>query len=321
MASKPLPASLQDAQMMPNASHSQTGFPNPATANGALPHADNSHMPAVLVVDDDAEAVSHCRGMLDELGYRHHGVTSARQALEHLNRDQSIQILLADVHMPAMDGIALVEEARARIGSSRSIATILVAETVTADLAIKGMHLEAVDLLSKPFGFDAYSAALRRAMRYLGTRRPAADHGLPDMGQQLARLLSALEDKNGDLPVETVPVDGGMNATLRTIIAARGLRNRFFPGDLFADPAWDILLDLSRAALDKQQVSVSSVCIAASVPMSTALRWVRQMTEAGLLSRWTDPKDRRRDLIALTDKTADLMKEYLAAVHTIIKKI
>ena len=177
MASKPLPASLQDAQMMPNASQSHTGqsqagltnagLTNAGMANGALPHAPahNAHMPAVLVVDDDAEAVSHCRGMLDELGYRHHGVTSARQALEHLNRDPSIQILLADVHMPAMDGIALVEEARARIGSSRSIATILVAETVTAELAIKGMHLEAVDLLSKPFGFDAYSAALRRAMR------------------------------------------------------------------------------------------------------------------------------------------------------------
>lgn len=298
MASKPLPVPLDAAEALP----------------GAL-------MPAVLVVDDDAETVSHCRGMLDVLGYRHHGVTSARQALEHLTRDTSIQILLADVHMPAMDGIALVEEARSRIGDSRSIATILAAETITAEIAIKGMHLEAVDLLHKPFGFDAYSAALRRAMRYLGARRPTAESGMSGMGQQLARLLTALEDKTDGAPVDAVPLDKGINPTLRTIISSRSLRSRFFPDDLFADPAWDILLDLARADLDKQQVSVSSVCIAASVPMSTALRWVRQMTDAGMLSRWTDPKDRRRDLIALTDKTAAHMKDYLTAVQLMLKKL
>lgn len=55
--------------------------------------------------------------------------------------------------------------------------------------------------------------------------------------------------------------------------------------------------------------------------MSTALRWVRQMTEAGLLRRWTDPKDRRRDLIALTDSTAAHMRDYLSAVHAMIQKI
>ena len=104
-------------------------------------------------------------------------------------------------------------------------------------------------------------------------------------------------------------------ATLRAIIGARSLRNRFFPSQIFADPAWDILLDLARAKLEGQQVSVSSVCIAASVPMSTALRWVKQMTDANLLRRWTDPKDRRRDLIALTESTADRMREYLAMVH------
>jgi DNA-binding MarR family transcriptional regulator len=112
-----------------------------------------------------------------------------------------------------------------------------------------------------------------------------------------------------------------ISTTLRTIIASRGLRNRFFPNEMFADPAWDILLDLARADADSQQVSVSSACIAASVPMSTALRWVRLMTEAGLLNRWTDPKDRRRDLIALTDKTASSMRDYLAAVHMMLKKV
>jgi hypothetical protein len=158
-------------------------------------------------------------------------------------------------------------------------------------------------------------------MRFLASRRAPASANLNGFGDQLARLVVALEAKNGE-PASDGPVtDKDIAATLRVMIGSRALRGRYFPGELFADPAWDILLDLTRAALERQQVSVSSVCIAASVPMSTALRWVRQMTEAGLLRRWTDPKDRRRDLIALTDETAAHMRNYLSSVHAQLRKV
>jgi len=284
--------------------------------------AAESYSPAVLVVDDDASCVSHCGRMLEELGYRHHGATSAREALEQLGRDPTIQIILADMQMPSMDGFVLIEEARARVGGLRAIAAIMLTETATAELAIKGLHVEAVDLLCKPLSFEAYSASLRRAMRYLGSRRLAADGaGISNFSQQLARLVSVLEGRTIEPQADTKVTDAEVSATLRAIIASRGMRGRFFPSQLFADPAWDILLDLTRAKLDGQQVSVSSVCIAASVPMSTALRWVRQMTDSGLLRRWTDPKDRRRDLIALTDTTAAHMRDYLCAVHAVLSKL
>jgi CheY-like chemotaxis protein len=279
-------------------------------------------MPAVLVIDNDPACVSHCANMLDDLGYRHHGATTAREALEHIGRDPTIQIMLADMHMPSMDGFILIEEARARISGGRALAAIMLTGEVTSELAIKGLHIEAVDLLCKPLAFEAYSTALRRAMRYLTTRRASTDGAsMSGFSQQLARLVAVLEGKALDPQAITKATDKEVGATLRAIIASRGLRNRFFPSQLFADPAWDILLDLTRAKFDAQQVSVSSVCIAASVPMSTALRWVRQMTEAGLLRRWTDPKDRRRDLIALTDATAAHMRDYLSAVHATIRKV
>jgi CheY-like chemotaxis protein len=279
-------------------------------------------MPSVLVIDDDPACVNHCATMLEELGYRHHCATTAREALEHIGRDPTIQIMLADMQMPSMDGFVLIEEARARINGGKPIAAIMLTEQATAELAIKGLHVEAVDLLCKPLDFTAYSTALRRAMRYLTARRTSADGAsMSSFSQQLARLVSVLEGKTLEPKLDGKLTDKEISATLRTIIAARGLRSRFFPSDLFADPAWDILLDLTRAKLDGQQVSVSSVCIAASVPMSTALRWVRQMTDAGLLRRWTDPKDRRRDLIALTESTAAHMRDYLSSVHAMIQKI
>jgi hypothetical protein len=99
---------------------------------------------------------------------------------------------------------------------------------------------------------------------------------------------------------------------VRRIIRQRQLRARFFDGDLFADPAWDMLLDLTAARAEHTRVSVTSLCIASGVPPTTALRWIGQMTEMGLLTRVEDEADRRRAFIALTDKAADCMARYFA---------
>lgn len=99
---------------------------------------------------------------------------------------------------------------------------------------------------------------------------------------------------------------------VRRIVRHRQLRARFFEGELFADPAWDILLDLTAARAEHTRVSVSSLCIASGVPTSTALRWIGQLIDAGLLQRLEDEADRRRAFIALTDKAADAMARYFA---------
>ncbi|MHA6334329.1 winged helix DNA-binding protein [Qipengyuania sp. CAU 1752] len=101
---------------------------------------------------------------------------------------------------------------------------------------------------------------------------------------------------------------------VRAIIAQRQARAKFFSDDLFADPAWDILLDLTAARAEGKRVSVTSLCIASGVPPTTALRWISQMTEAGLLQRVEDQQDRRRAFIALTDKAAEAMAQYFAEV-------
>ena len=90
------------------------------------------------------------------------------------------------------------------------------------------------------------------------------------------------------------------------------MRREFFDTALFADPAWDILLDLTAARAEHTRVSVTSLCIASGVPPTTALRWISQMTEAGLLDRVEDANDRRRAFIQLSDKSADAMARYFA---------
>lgn len=99
---------------------------------------------------------------------------------------------------------------------------------------------------------------------------------------------------------------------VRRIIRQRRMRERYFDPGLFADPAWDILLDLTAARAEHTRVSVTSLCIASGVPPTTALRWIGQMVEAGLLERVEDEADRRRAFIALSDRTAEAMARYFA---------
>jgi len=99
---------------------------------------------------------------------------------------------------------------------------------------------------------------------------------------------------------------------VRTIIRQRQLRARYFEDGLFADPAWDMLLDLTAAREEHTRVSVTSLCIASGVPPTTALRWIGQMTCAGLLERVEDETDRRRAFIALSDTAAGAMASYFA---------
>jgi DNA-binding MarR family transcriptional regulator len=99
---------------------------------------------------------------------------------------------------------------------------------------------------------------------------------------------------------------------LRAIIRARRMRAKHLPADLFADPAWDMLLDLLQAEIVQHRVPVSSLCIAAAVPATTALRWIKTMTDRGLLLRRDDPHDGRRVFIEMAPHTSSALRRFFA---------
>lgn len=103
---------------------------------------------------------------------------------------------------------------------------------------------------------------------------------------------------------------------LRRAIRARRLRDEVFglPG-LFEDPAWDMLLDLYAADLERRQVSVSSLCIAAAVAPTTALRWINKLIAFGLLERAPDAFDRRRAFVALTPRATGALRDYMNSLR------
>lgn len=99
---------------------------------------------------------------------------------------------------------------------------------------------------------------------------------------------------------------------IRGISKARLDRNSYFLPKIFADPAWDILLDLYAAELAQVRVSISSLCIASNVPSTTALRWINALEAEGLIERNPDPLDGRRFFISLTQSAIHSFAEYFA---------
>ncbi|HWJ69440.1 MAG TPA: MarR family transcriptional regulator [Sphingobium sp.] len=147
--------------------------------------------------------------------------------------------------------------------------------------------------------YDAYRGEADRGAVAAPMLSPAAQFPL----REKARSRPAGE---ADLP---------SHAEVRQLIRARRMRDQFLPAALFADPAWDMMLDLLAARLSGQNVSVSSLCIAASVPPTTALRWIRQLTDRAVFARIDDPADGRRVFIQLTDSAAEAMLGWVQAVR------
>lgn len=102
---------------------------------------------------------------------------------------------------------------------------------------------------------------------------------------------------------------------VRERIRQRRLREKLFGTDLFADPAWDMMLDLYAAQLEGNEVSVSSLCIAAAVPTTTALRWIKLLSQRGWLLRSHDPGDGRRVNMHLSGSALEKLDRYFDSLR------
>ncbi|HEY1604300.1 MAG TPA: hypothetical protein VGF77_01730 [Allosphingosinicella sp.] len=86
----------------------------------------------------------------------------------------------------------------------------------------------------------------------------------------------------------------------RQLYRSRRLRDRVFGTTLFADPAWDILLDLFIARREGRKVTISSACAAASAPTSTAARHIAHLVQKRLVARVSREEDARSSYLELS---------------------
>jgi hypothetical protein len=171
----------------------------------------------------------------------------------------------------------------------------------------------------------ALALAMARAARPERLHDASSDRNaerLRQLSDEVSRIASTLArlSTGPQTPVRSVEPSATAEAPeisadlVRNVIRARRLRTRFFPEEMFADPAWDMLLDLLQAEIAQLRVPVSSLCIAAAVPATTALRWLKTMTEEGMFLRRADPHDGRRVFVELAPRASQALRRYFAEV-------
>ena len=108
-------------------------------------------------------------------------------------------------------------------------------------------------------------------------------------------------------------IDGRILGNARATLRRRILRRQLLGSEeLFGEPAWDMLLDLFVHECDGKQLSMSSLCVAAAIPESSAMRLAQRLCDAGLLVRLPDPADGRRSFMKITPDMAHRLRAYFA---------
>lgn len=130
-----------------------------------------------------------------------------------------------------------------------------------------------------------------------------------DVKRLAERLAEMLCEEQA--PAKIAYTNAKLAGVAHAIYRARRRRDRFFDRELFAEPAWDMLLDLFVNQVRGLRISVTSLTLAAGVPSSTGLRFIRILVEHDLVERMRAPDDARLVLLNLTPKGFQLMRQYL----------
>jgi predicted transcriptional regulator len=128
--------------------------------------------------------------------------------------------------------------------------------------------------------------------------------GLPEAGD------ASLPDGAASPP--DLPNDDQIAKFAMEELGWRVARNQAFgSAALFGEPTWELLLDLFVNWVRGQEVTVTSACIASGVPITTGLRYMSSLIEAGLIVRQPSAHDRRMHIVHLTRRGRKLVRESL----------
>jgi hypothetical protein len=297
----------------------------------AAPSYDLAVPNALLIAEREEDGAAALEA-LELTGFRIRMTLRFAEAARELSDYGGIDLIFIEAAGAPEALLDLVFARADTVARERSLAVIVTVLPEQIDVAAGQLTSPRTQLLCNPQASERVSAAALARWSGRGMLNDAARDGesvrLQRLNEEVARIADALarltrgEDDERRVGVRDTGTgyrgpEGNADVSaqeIRAVIRSRRMRGQFFVGELFADPAWDMLLDLFAAELERRRVSVSSLCIAAAVPPTTALRWIGTLHDAGLFERHADPSDRRRAYIALSQKALEGMRSYVNAV-------
>jgi len=117
--------------------------------------------PIILIIDDEEEVREMLTFSLEQSGFRVMAASSGAEGLE-LVRRQMFDLVITDLKMPVMDGVATTRALRAL---APALPVVLMSGFVPADGVAACLACGANAFVRKPFGLEELEALVRRTLR------------------------------------------------------------------------------------------------------------------------------------------------------------
>lgn len=186
----------------------------------------NTPIARLLVVDDEELLLDALCNSLRTHGYSTTSFTRGEDALQAL-REQPFDLLISDLMMPQLDGIALV---KAALEIDPDLVGIIITAGGTIESAVEAMQSGAFDYIQKPVRLKVVLPVISRA---LGVRQLRLDKR--ELERQVVEHTTALEDANKELEAFASTVSHDLRAPLRAVKAFSGILAEEYGAQLPAD--------------------------------------------------------------------------------------
>ncbi len=292
----------------------------------------------VLIVEDEPLAAEEIVDAIEDSGLRIVSAANGGDALARLRAGSLPSIVITDIRMPGMSGLEFVERLLADYDADRQCALIFISGHADTDTVIEALRFDAVDFIRKPIDSDKLRAAVNKARERILTHRAEVRkqsaivsdlRAFKEQADKVSELLAEFprslplgDEKTGRPTGATGAAGGSASEIWRTMLGKlqhlRQAQHALGDEHLSENASLDMLLDLMSAELADEYVTVTSLCAAAGVSQTTALRRLEDLEEAELLVRKPDSEDRRRIFVELTNGGRKRVVAYLSSISHLI---